>query len=246
MPGKLGHSIYTGEMKLRESVIEHFGKPDDYSGSLVDYNKLHEKTIQLKIDNLLKRLKSKGVLNEDKTVRILDIGCWKGQALSEVKDYIEKKGFNVEAYGVTLVKHDKQSAMKNGLKIVTADAERLPFPDNYFHLVLSVHSIEHMYDKLKVIEEAHRVLAPEGLATLHVRTRSFATDEGKPISLRVLAERIPSGKLVNLKKGYSNLIEFTKRRGEKLNFHLKMVKFARKSPSGGSVSFYGPDRKEFK
>lgn len=246
MPGKFGRFFHVSTTKLKEFLIEHFGRPDDYSGSLADYNKFHERPIEEKIDELLQKLESKGILRKGGMVRILDVGCWKGQALSEIRDYIHKKGYKVEAYGITLVKHDKKFAREKNLKIVTGDAEKLPFPNNYFHLVLSVHSVEQMYDKLRAIEEIHRVLAPEGLATIHVRTRSFATHEGKPISLPVLATHIPSGKLIDLRREYSSLIEFSKKEGEKLRFPLKMVKFIRKSPSGGTVSFYGPDRKIFK
>ncbi len=53
-------------------------------------------------------------------------------------------------------------ARKRGVKVKTAVAENLPYPDNRFDKVLMVTTICFVKDPLKSLEEVHRVLKPGG------------------------------------------------------------------------------------
>lgn len=59
----------------------------------------------------------------------------------------------------------------NGLdegRIHDATAERLPFPDGHFDVVLSMAVLEHVGDPAAALDETLRVLRPGGLALMHV------------------------------------------------------------------------------
>ncbi|HLZ87509.1 MAG TPA: methyltransferase domain-containing protein, partial [Puia sp.] len=49
-----------------------------------------------------------------------------------------------------------------------ADATKLPFEDNSFHLVIANHILEHIPEDQKAMREIHRVLTAQGVAILQV------------------------------------------------------------------------------
>lgn len=102
--------------------------------------------------------------------KVLDLGCGPGSFLSilavEKKD-IDATGVDVAAKQIEFATREIASADPKGrLKFVRLeDADmRLPFPDASFDVVTSIEVIEHIhpYFSLKLIEEAKRVLKPDG------------------------------------------------------------------------------------
>lgn len=73
--------------------------------------------------------------------KILDVGCAKGFMLYDFKKL--NKEFNV--YGVDIsnyaIEHSLEE-VKNSLKV--ADARYLPFPDDYFDLVISINTVHNL------------------------------------------------------------------------------------------------------
>jgi len=90
-------------------------------------------------------------------LKTLDIGCGTGYALSRLREY-----------GATVIGVDQsltalRLARKRGVdQLFRASAERLPFEDTQFDLVLSIHVYEHIEDDLSAMAEARRVLVPGG------------------------------------------------------------------------------------
>ncbi len=88
--------------------------------------------------------------------RILDIGCGKGFLIYEMKKIfpeLEIRGLDVSEYAVENSKEEISGFISLGT------ACRLPFPDNYFDLVLSINTLHYLYiDELeKAIYEIERV-----------------------------------------------------------------------------------------
>ncbi|MGJ3249290.1 MAG: methyltransferase domain-containing protein [Elainellaceae cyanobacterium] len=95
--------------------------------------------------------------------QILDVGCGIGGSSLYLAET-----FNAIATGVTLSPVQANRATERAqhanldATFYVADALDLPFPDQSFDLVWSLESGEHMPDKVKFLQECHRVLKPGG------------------------------------------------------------------------------------
>jgi ubiquinone/menaquinone biosynthesis C-methylase UbiE len=91
--------------------------------------------------------------------KILDVGCGTGETISFLKKLFPKAKF----YGVdsssSAIKFSKLRGHKNILKSL---AEKLPFKDKTFDVILFLDVLEHISDDQKVINEAKRVLKKNG------------------------------------------------------------------------------------
>jgi SAM-dependent methyltransferase len=97
---------------------------------------------------------------------VLDIGCGAGLDALVAARMVGPEG-RVAGIDVTQAMIDKAGANLSvlGLKNVSfqvAEAESLPFPDNYFDVVISNGVFNLTLDKEKALKEAHRVLKPGG------------------------------------------------------------------------------------
>jgi ubiquinone/menaquinone biosynthesis C-methylase UbiE len=94
--------------------------------------------------------------------RMLEIGCGAGT------DMLQFARAGAEVHAIDLSTHSVALAKKRlsvyGLKgeVQEADAEHLPFPDNYFDLVYSWGVLHHTPDTEGAIKEVYRVLKPDG------------------------------------------------------------------------------------
>lgn len=93
-------------------------------------------------------------------VAVLDIGCGTGRVRQVLPDNIDYTGLDnsPELLDVARRRHSRE-------KFIQADARALPFGDNSFDAVLLIATIHHFLDKaerLKVLNEAWRVLKSDG------------------------------------------------------------------------------------
>lgn len=103
-------------------------------------------------------------------IKILDLGCGIGGSSRFLAKKLKESGKAVKTVGVTLSREQVKRAseltgaagLSSDCSFQVADALNLPFEDNYFDIVWSLESGEHMPDKQKFIAEAHRVLKPAG------------------------------------------------------------------------------------
>jgi len=104
--------------------------------------------------------------------RILDVGCGNGTTVLKIAEQV---GPNGKAVGIDFstegIAEAKKKAAKLGLDKVTefrvADAEKLPFKDNYFDAVISECVVCLAPNKQKVLAEKTRVLKPGGKIVMH-------------------------------------------------------------------------------
>lgn len=101
--------------------------------------------------------------------KILDIGCNDGF----IGSLLLKKGNDV--YGLDIAEHKVVTARKRGIKATACDIEskRLPYPNNYFDMVLLTDVIEHLFDTDRLLEDIYRVLRKNG--TLLITTPNVAS-----------------------------------------------------------------------
>ncbi|KAI6687340.1 hypothetical protein NL676_024168 [Syzygium grande] len=128
-----------------------------------------------------------GAVSDWSTVRnALDLGCGRGILLNAVATQLKKTGSSGRVVGLAQCKRTALSTLRTAnmegvQEYVTCregDARRLPFPDNYFDVVVSaafVHTVgkEHGHrtaeaaaERMRVVGELVRVLKPGGVGVV--------------------------------------------------------------------------------
>ncbi len=102
-----------------------------------------------------------------KNKKILDVGCGIGMYVKKFSEYSD------QVYGVDVDKIKIKETKKNlpKVKFEVAPAEKLPYPDNYFDIILLHEVIEHVDDDKRAIQEAYRVLVSGGQMIIFVPNR---------------------------------------------------------------------------
>ncbi len=106
---------------------------------------------------------------EEKFDRVLIDGCGVGMYVKALMPYThEMFGIDVEPEHLEIAKKTVPEA-----RLELAAAEKLPYADNYFDLVLSHEVIEHVQDDRAAAAEMARVLAPGGRAVIFAPNRLY-------------------------------------------------------------------------
>jgi ubiquinone/menaquinone biosynthesis C-methylase UbiE len=99
--------------------------------------------------------------------RVLDVGCGTGLLLRELASRLPGAtaltGIDAAA---GMIEQARARAVDARLSFVQGTAERLPFPERAFDLVVSTTSFDHWTDQPAGLVECHRVLVPGGLFVL--------------------------------------------------------------------------------
>lgn len=91
-------------------------------------------------------------------LKILDVGCAQGGFLK----YLSSKGkFNLYGTDYVVPKSSK-------IKFLEGTASELPYPDNFFDIVILDQVLEHVHDLQKAVIEIKRVTKGEGLIVVNV------------------------------------------------------------------------------
>jgi ubiquinone/menaquinone biosynthesis C-methylase UbiE len=90
-------------------------------------------------------------------MKMLETGCGRGEFLNNFKD------LGLDVVGVDI--SPEATIFENDLDVRLCDVEneKLPFDDNTFDVVYSKSFIEHLYYPERYLEEAYRVLKPNGV-----------------------------------------------------------------------------------
>lgn len=95
--------------------------------------------------------------------RILEIGCGTGIFLEHLS------GKNIEMHGLDYnlsMLGYSQGKLKDRTYLVNGDAQKLPYPDQYFDLIYSFKALPHVQNLTMAMSEIHRILRPNGIALL--------------------------------------------------------------------------------
>ena len=99
--------------------------------------------------------------NYYKDKRVLDVGCGPRGSLEWANMALERVGLDPLAN-----EYLKLGAKNHKMLYVNACAEDIPYEDNYFDIVTSFNSIDHVDDLTLVIKEIKRIVKPNGLLLL--------------------------------------------------------------------------------
>jgi len=156
--------------EIKRTVKESYGKIWEAEGTCCGPSQGSARTISLSEQTAHEALLSEIMPIEGKTV--LDVGCGSGNAVLRIAKEV---GPNGKAVGVDLspegIAKAKKKAVELGLEKATefrvADAEKLPFENNYFDVVISECVVCLTPNKQKVLNEKTRVLKPGGKIVMH-------------------------------------------------------------------------------
>lgn len=101
-------------------------------------------------------------LNLRSEQRILDIGCNNGRLLFTLATFLD----DCELHGLDIAEeqirnNQKRNRYKN-LQFHCAPAENLPFANNWFDLITCSNAMSHFPQRVRALDEMHRVLKPSG------------------------------------------------------------------------------------
>ncbi|HBG06937.1 MAG: malonyl-[acyl-carrier protein] O-methyltransferase BioC [Geobacteraceae bacterium GWC2_58_44] len=136
----------------RQKVRDSFHRQaTDYDGHAVVQRRVVERLIGL--------LQAEGV----RPARILDVGAGTGSLLARLRDKYPE-AFAVGADLALGMCHTASANLgQEGVQLVNADAEKLPFAQSSFDLVLSTSTFQWLTTLDRAFAEVHRVLSPGGL-----------------------------------------------------------------------------------
>jgi len=117
--------------------------------------------------------------SEKKQFRVLEIGFGTGRNLC----FVSKSFPRAAIYGVDILKESVETGKKiakilncKNIRFLKGNAEKLPFKDGYFDLILSQGVVEHFKDVSGIMKEQARVLNPKGHLLVNVpQTFSYYT-----------------------------------------------------------------------
>jgi len=94
------------------------------------------------------------------TGKLLEIGAWDGTT-----GRFYKTTFKGKLYGIDISTETFKYAKKyfDELKECDLNSEKIPFPDNFFDVVICSEVIEHIYNTDRLLIEIKRILKPSGI-----------------------------------------------------------------------------------
>lgn len=93
---------------------------------------------------------------------VLDVGCSAGYVLEAARR------LQLEATGLDLSRFAVDLCRERGYRAVTGSLTQMPLPDQGFDVVTLKHTLEHVEDPMRGLQEIRRVLRPGGVAFLVV------------------------------------------------------------------------------
>jgi ubiquinone/menaquinone biosynthesis C-methylase UbiE len=129
---------------------------------MFDYSKRVKSLMKGEYEKVWKKLLE---IADEKAYRFLDIGFSNGKLTIKFARRIDAK----EIYGIDINKSNLKKAKRRGVKVIYADANgKLPFPSNFFDLVLCNQVAEHLLNPDNLFKEIHRILKTNGVAYISV------------------------------------------------------------------------------
>lgn len=162
-------------MKNLDNIIEAFYKNEDNLGHVGREN-VKDPILEIKkgIASGIRIIEPILQMSDNKDIVALDIGCSWGPltfSLAESKNVKTVIGIDVELQALELAKAIKDSSFfgsnsNRKIQFIEAAAEKLPFENNHFDLIVCNTVIEHVSDIEKAVLEMYRILKPGGFIYL--------------------------------------------------------------------------------
>jgi O-antigen biosynthesis protein len=106
---------------------------------------------------------------EDK--RVLDLGCGTGYGSDFLIKKYKPKGINAIDISAQAIEYANKNFIDNNLSFLIASAEKIPFENESFDIVICYELIEHVNNYLIVFDEIRRVLKEDGILIISTPRR---------------------------------------------------------------------------
>lgn len=171
--------MHTEAKKRLTQLANHFSEKSDYWEGLYSNHKDPPNFMIYELSNRKKFvLQMMDNFANNKKLNILDIGCGTGHYLEE----IIKRGHNAFGSDIAkgmLLKCKNRLNQENNSKLLLSNIESLPFPSDYFDLIICVGVIEYLSNISISINEMRRILKNNGLLIItapNMLSIKFMTD----------------------------------------------------------------------
>jgi len=144
-------------MRRPTIIARQSGHPTGWLGALIARIMARETTFE--------NQRALDFLNLETPDRFIDIGTGHGATLREAAKTIRSGllvGIDPSAVMVRLARRKNRCSIKRGLvEVHCAQASNIPFPDNHFSKLLTVHTVYFWPDLAQQLKEIYRVAAPD-------------------------------------------------------------------------------------
>lgn len=180
------------------------------------------KYVRANIRNALEQVHARFPPHTTPRLTVVELGAGKGNASAELAADGRHRVIGLD---VVKPKDNWAKARSAGAAMMVADAHNLPLADNSAHFILSRAMHNYCPDKLGVLSEAHRILAPRGIAVLDINpTMPVLFKSGRKRLVLSMAETLATLKLFGFHSRLSpesdsyGSLELNKRNGFPLTF----------------------------
>lgn len=104
---------------------------------------------------------------------LLEIGCGRGQFIHRLAETFDAKRAKLFALDLSSGLTELKEKYESGINWIIGDGEELPFPDAVFNIVIYNGSLHHMPNFRKAMQEAFRVMRPDGRLLLFEPISTF-------------------------------------------------------------------------
>lgn len=159
---------YYDDSMYHDRLYDYFGFSDFFNYGYWDDNTLDQKRA---CENLVDKLLS---FIPAKDGNILDVACGKGEVAHYLQKYFEPQNIT----GINLSQKQLATCREKvpGGTFLCMDAAKLNFKNELFNKIICVEAVFHFHTREKFLQEAYRVLKPQGYLVL---TDILLSDWGK-------------------------------------------------------------------
>lgn len=109
----------------------------------------------------------KAIVQRYKSPTVLDLGCGAGHISFSVAPFSASvTAYDLSAKMLAVVSDSAKQRNHQNIEVRQGPAEKLPFPDEAFDVVVTRFSAHHWADVPAAMKEVHRVLRPDGVAVV--------------------------------------------------------------------------------
>ena len=159
--------------------------------------------------------KAKSIMEDNKGMKVLDVACGEGNGTFYLSKYCsEIVGVDIDSETVLRI---KSKFTADNLRFIVADAEKLALRKNYFDIIISIHTMEHLRNDVEFMYNCYELLKENGTMILEVPKRKEYPFKGitKPLSRYHIREYT----FTELEKTVSNNFKIKKSFGVSRGFY---------------------------